>query len=96
MTKAELTAEKRPAWGCGQRDVAIGGGAGANENQGGVEILIVLLHVLGVVLHRLSFVHGVEIDLGIIVLDGLEVHSEGLLDAILGQFVGPHILHLHL
>ena len=44
------------------------------ENQGGVEILIVLLHAFDVVLHRLSLVHGAEIKFGV-VLDGLEVHS---------------------
>ena len=52
-----------------------------NENQGGVEILIVSLHILGVVLHRLSFVHCVEIKSGVFVLGWLKVHPEGLLDA---------------
>lgn len=46
----------------------------AHENQGRVEILVVLRHVLGVVLHRLSFVRGVEIKLGVFVLNRLEVH----------------------
>ena len=46
----------------------------AHENQGGLKILVVLLHVLGIVLCRLSFIHGVEVELGIIVLDWLEVH----------------------
>ena len=48
--------------------------AETHENQGGVEILVVLLHVFGIVLRRLSVVHGVEIELGIIALDRLEVH----------------------
>ena len=56
--------------------------AETHENQGGVEILIVLMYVLGIVLRRLSLIHGVEVKLGIIVLDGLEVHPQGLLDAI--------------
>ena len=55
---------------------------GTHENQGGVEIFVVLLHVLGIVFDRLSPVHGVEIELGVIVLDGLEVHPQGLLDAV--------------
>ena len=46
-----------------------------HENQGIVKIFIVLLHVLNVILHRLSLVHGVEIKLGIVILDGLEEHS---------------------
>ena len=44
-----------------------------HENQGGVKILVVLLHVLDIVLCCLSFVHGVEVELGIIVLQWLEV-----------------------
>jgi len=47
--------------------------AETHENQGGVEVLVVFLHVLGVVFHRLSLVHGVEVELGIVVLDGLEI-----------------------
>ena len=58
------------------------GDAGTHENQSGVEILVVLLHVFGVVLHCLSFVHGVEVKPWVIVLDWLELHSQGLLDAI--------------
>jgi len=49
---------------CGQyvwSDKAI---AETHENQGGVEILIVLLHAFGVVFHCPSLVHGVEIELG--------------------------------
>jgi len=61
-----------------------------HKNQGGVEVLIVSLHILGVVLHRLSFVHGVEIKLQVVVLDWLEVHLEGLLDAMdWSQLIGP-------
>ena len=40
-----------------------------------------LLHVFGVVLGRLSSVHGVEIELGVVILDGLKVHPQGLLNA---------------
>ena len=39
-----------------------------------VVFLVVFLHVFGIVFHCLSFVHGVEIELGVVVLDGLEVH----------------------
>ena len=53
---------------------------GTDENQGGVEIFVVFLDVHVIVLVRLLLVHGVEIELGIIVLDGLEVHPQGLSD----------------
>jgi hypothetical protein len=46
----------------------------AHKDQGCVEILVVLLHILGIVFHRLPFVHGVEIELGVVGLDRLEVH----------------------
>jgi len=46
------------------------GNTETHENQGGIEILVVILHVLGVVLHRLSFVHGVEIELVVSFLIG--------------------------
>jgi hypothetical protein len=48
--------------------------ADMHESQGGIEILVVFLRVFDIVFHRLSFVRGVEIELGVIVLDGLEVH----------------------
>jgi len=48
--------------------------AETHENQGGIEILIVLLHVFGIVLRRLLVVHCVEVALGVIALDWLEVH----------------------
>ena len=67
--------------------------AETHENQGGIEILVVLVHVLGVVLHSLSFIHRIEIELGVIVLDGLEVDPEGLLDAMCRcQSVGHRII----
>ena len=55
--------------------------AETHENQGGIEIFVVLLHVLGVILHGLSFIHRIEIELGVVVLDGLKVDPEGLLNA---------------
>ena len=60
-----------------------------HENQGGVEILVVPVHVLGVILQSLSFIHRIEIELGVVVLDGFEVSPEGLFKA-MGrcQFVG--------
>jgi hypothetical protein len=39
-------------------------------------------HVLGIVLRRLSFVHGVKVELGTIVFDQLEVRVQGLLDTV--------------
>jgi hypothetical protein len=63
--------------------------AETHENQGGVEILIVLLHVFGIVLRRLSFVYSVEIEFGVVVLNRLEVHPQSLLDAVWSQLAGP-------
>ena len=57
-------------------------GANTYENEGGVKILVVLLHVLGVVLRRFSLVHGTEVKLVFFVLYGLEIHPHGLLDTI--------------
>ena len=51
-----------------------------HENQGGVEILVVLLHVFGVIPHRLSVVHRVEIEVGAV--GWLEIHSQSLLNVI--------------
>ena len=51
------------------------------ENQGGIEILVILVQVLGVILRSLSLIHRIEIEFGVVILDGLEVDPEGLLDA---------------
>ena len=40
-----------------------------HENQGGVEVFIVLLHVFGIVLHCLSSERFAELGFGVIVLD---------------------------
>ena len=50
------------------------GKAETHKNQGGVEILIVLFHVFGIALRCLSIVQGIEIELGVIVLDWLKIH----------------------
>ena len=62
---------------------------GTHENQGCVKIFVVLLDIHIIVLVRLSFVHGVEIELGIIGLEGLEVRPQGLLDTTWRQLVYP-------
>ena len=54
--------------------------ARAYKNEGGIEILVVLSHVLGIVFRSLSFVHGVEVELGVFVLDGVEICAQGFLD----------------
>ena len=42
------------------------------------EIFVALLRVPGIVHHRLSFVHVVEIKLGVVTLDQMEVGSLGM------------------
>ena len=39
-----------------------------------------LLDIVGVVLGRPSFVHGVEVETSVVVLDGLEERSESILE----------------
>ena len=73
MTKAELTAENRPACEHCQPGGVIREMATTHEDQGGIEIIIILLHVFAVVLHRLSFIHCVEVNLGVVALDWWEV-----------------------
>ena len=63
-----------------------GGNARTHENQGGIEVLVVLHHIFGIVLRRLSLVHGVEVELGVVILDRLEVYAQRLLDVCWGQF----------
>ena len=56
-----------------------------HEDQGGVQVLVIFLDVVGIVLHRLSLVHCIEIEAGIVGLDGLEEDSEGILEATSAQ-----------
>jgi len=55
------------------------------EDQGGVEVLVVLLDVVRVILDCLLFVDRVEIETGIVILDGLEECSESILEAAIVQ-----------
>ena len=52
-----------------------------HEDQGSVEIFVVLLRIFSLILHYLSFAHVVETELGVI-------DPEGLLNTASGQFVG--------
>jgi hypothetical protein len=52
-----------------------------HEYQGSVEVLVVLLDVVRVILHRLSLVKGIEVEAGVVGLDGLEERSESILKA---------------
>jgi len=57
------------------------------EDQGGVEVLVVLLDVVRIILDRLLLVHRVEIETGVVVLDGLEECPESILEATFVQRV---------
>ena len=61
------------------------GGWAAYEYQSGIEVLVVLLDVVGIVLGRLPLVHGVEVEARIAGLDWLEESSESILEAASGQ-----------
>jgi len=89
ITKAELTAENRPAYKNGLGGPWERTTKAAYEDQGGVEVLVVLLNIVCVILDRLLLVHGVEIETGVIVLDGLEEYSESILKA---MFVQRHVV----
>ena len=55
------------------------------EYQGGIEVVVVLLDVVRIVLGRLPLVHGVEVEAGIVGLDGLEESPESILEAASAQ-----------
>lgn len=50
----------------------------AHEYQGGIQVLVILLDVVRIVVSRLPLVHRVEIEPGVVVLDGLEERPEGV------------------
>jgi len=59
----------------------IGRGArlATHKYQGGIEVLVILLDVVHIILSRLPLVHRVEVEAGIVGLDGLEERSESFL-----------------
>ena len=63
-----------------------------HENERSIEVLFILLDVVHIVLGRLPLVHGVEVDTGIIGLDGLEERSQSVLDAAPGQQSTTHTM----
>ena len=50
------------------------------KNQGGIEVFVVLLDVVGVVLCRLPLVHCIEVKTSVLVLDRLKERSESILE----------------
>ena len=58
------------------------------EDQGGIEVLVVLLDIVCIIFGRLLLVHSVEIETGVVVLDGLEECSESILEATFVQVCG--------
>ena len=53
-----------------------------HENERNVEVLVVLLDIVGVIVGRLPFVDGVEVESRVIVLDRWEERFESILEAI--------------
>ena len=58
----------------------------AHENQGGIEVFVVLLDIIGVVFCRLFLVHCVEIETSVIVLNGLEKRPKSILETAVVQW----------
>ena len=83
MTKAELTAENKPAciFNGSEEEFATNKERVTHENQGGVEVFIVLLDIVGIIFGCLLLVDGVEVDTRVVGLDGLQERSESVLYA---------------
>jgi len=81
MTNAELTAENRPAFlqvnNNGEKLCA----RGTHENQGRVQVFVVLLHVVVVILGRLPLIGDVEVGSRILGLDWGKEVTQCILDA---------------
>ena len=60
-----------------------------DKYQGGIEVLVILLDVVGIILGHLPLVHCVEVDAGNISLDGLEERSQGALGG--GEASSPDV-----
>ena len=54
-------------------------------------VLVILLDILSIALSRLPLVHRVEIEIGVVILDGLEKCSESILEA---TFVQQHVVEM--
>ena len=52
-----------------------------HKNQGGVEVLAILLYKVHIVFRRLPLVHRIEVDTRVVTLDGLEECSECIFEA---------------
>jgi len=64
-----------------------------HKDQGSVEVLIIFLDIVGVVLGCLLLVYRVEIETGIVVFDGLEECSEGILETAPSQRPATQAVH---
>jgi len=56
-----------------------------HKNQGGVEVPVVLLDIVRIMLGCLPLVHRIEVETGVISLDGLKERSESILETTLIQ-----------
>jgi len=81
MTNAELMAENRPAYG---NKLDVGSEKKkepTHENQGGIEVLVVLPDIVRVVFGCLFLVRRIEVETGVVALDRLKEHPESILEA---------------
>ena len=56
-----------------------------DENQGGIEVLVVLPDIIRVIFSCLFLVCRIEVESGVVALDRLKEHSESILEAIFVQ-----------
>ena len=56
-----------------------------HENEGGIEVLVILLDIVHIVLGCLLLVYRVEVETGVVLLDGLEEYSESFLETARSQ-----------
>ena len=81
MTNAELMAENKPAFEVKLDKLKQWMVWCTHKDQGGIEVFIIFLDIVCIILCGLPLVHRVEVEAGVIILDGLEECSESILKA---------------
>ena len=53
-----------------------------HKDERGIKVLVVLLDIVCIILGCLLLVYSVEVETGVVMLDGLEEHSESFLETV--------------